>query len=821
MITLDSNSSRLLEANKICALCSLSLPSHSIVEGDLTFCCTGCHAVFNILTSKNQLDNFSQHPLFIEALRSGLISNPALIEQIRQQRAEIIDAEREKLHLEVGDMWCPSCAEIIRLMLLKEKGVLNCVVDYATDLASIEFSPRYLSKEKIYEVIRQLGYVPAALDSTTGKAVSSILYLRFIIAAFCALNIMMLSYPLYAIYFSYDSEGYGHLLAWLSLCATMPVITYCAWPIWRRFLTSLSVGILGMETLVAMGVASALMLSMYSLLTGGMYVYFDSMSVIIAFVLLGKIVESRAKFSAKSSLLRLSRSTPRRGRKRFSNGSLRFALIKEIEKEDVIVAYAGEKIAIDGIVIEDEGACDESLLTGEALPVRKKIGDLVLGGTILLQGRLVFKVTSTHEETALHKIIEMVERDIGRKSVYIRAADPVISWFVPAVIIFAALTVAFCLLFSVAGLDQSPLETALLRAIAILLISCPCAIGIAAPTAEAHLLNGLAALGVIIRNRGCLSILGCETVFIFDKTGTATEGRFSVISGLESLSTEERKALCGLASQSTHPIAAAVAVAATVEEGALPFEEIEEIAGQGLKGMASGMRYFLGSARFLALQGIVPLQEGACFSDGKEVGSIISEVYFAKGEQCLARLTLGDKVRPELEEVVAALKPVKTVLLSGDGEIPVAFIAKKYRFDEWRSGCTPLEKREYVEALRQKGSIVCMLGDGINDAPALTAAHIGISVVSASDMSIQVSDVLLTTDRLGAITMMRDLACKGQRIIRQNLFWAFFYNVIGISLAAFGILSPIFAAFAMSISSATVLLNAQRLSDNLFRFKSR
>lgn len=792
-------------SEKTCALCSEEVSSHPILDGVRTFCCAGCHAVFNILSAKQQLEGFEQHPIFLQALRSGLISNPALLDMIHRQKAEVIEGDKEKLYLEIGEMWCPSCAEIIKLMVSKEKGVLSCVIDYATDLAAIEFSPRYLSRDQLMSLIKNLGYHPIPLDNAERKAVSDDLYLRCGIAAFCALNSMMFAYPLYATYFSYDGEEYGLLFAWLSFFISLPVVFYSAWPIWKRFFNSLKTGVFGMETLVFIGVGAAFTLSLFEMLQGKTQVYYDSMSVIIVFVLLGKIVEAKAKFSAKESLLRLSRSTPRRGRKLFSDGSLQFVLVKEIVKEDLLVVYAGEKITVDGVVIEGEGACDESLMTGEAVPMMKQKGESVLGGTILVQGVLTYKVTSSPEESALQKIIEMVERDIGHKSAYVRAADRIVKWFVP-VVIMTAFTAAFLYWMFPVSRDLTPALTAWQRAMAVLLISCPCAIGIAAPTAESHILNGLASIGAIVRNRGCLPYLGKESVMVFDKTGTVTEGRYIVRDGLKVLDRSSLIALYSIASSSMHPVACAVAKSLNGEKKE-KVDRLEEMIGYGLKGIVDGCCYFLGSAKFLELAGIhIPSREDSRSEE------IFSQVYFAREKQFLSCLSLGDQIRPEIKSVLGELKNVRTILLSGDGEEAVSVVAKKCGFDDWRSGCTPLQKREFIESLRQKGDLTCMLGDGINDAPALTAAHIGVSVVSATDMSIQVSDVLLTTENLHVLTKIRRFARKGHKIIQQNLFWAFFFNVVGIFLAALGVLSPIFAAFAMSISSLAVLFNARRLS---------
>ncbi len=770
-----------------CSLCNLNISHHPIVDGIHCFCCPGCQAVFQILTSKNQLNNFQEHPLFQQAVKAGLISNPLLLEQLRAKSLSVPKCEQEKLHLDIQDMWCPSCAEIIQWVVGQEQGILRCIVDYATDIAVIEFAPREISKERIMDTIRTLGYRPAPLQSADQPAVNFKLYMGFLIAAFFSLNIMMFAYPLYATYFNYDDQGVGSLFAWLSFWASLPVITYSAWPIWKRAWLGLKMGMPGMEFLVCMGVLAAFGLSVYDLVNGGTKVYFDSMTVIIAFVLLGKIMESKAKWKAKDSLLRLSRGLPRRGRRRNADGEPSYVPIKEIQLGDVLIALSGEKIILDGVVLEGKGTCDESIMTGEAMPMVKEPGSLVLGGTIVQNGWMAFKVTATAEASALQRIIHMIEQEIERKTHYVRITDPLVRWFVPVVMIVAAL----------AGICAGSIHEGILRTVAVLLISCPCAIGIAAPLAEAHLMNGLAKLGVIVRNRGALNYLGRETVFVFDKTGTVTEGRFRMLEGAEELSEEERAILKGLVRHSTHPIACAIEEALALP--AAPLTSIEEVAGQGLKGYYAGTPYYLGSEEFIRRQGI----DLTC----RQSTGANTVVYF-----CAKGLVLGDTIRAGVPALIAQLQPAQSLLLSGDSQATVEIIGQACGFTQcfWRR--SPLAKREAIEDLRNKGEIVCMVGDGINDAPALTAAHVGISVVSASDISIQVSDLLLTTDRIEVIAKIMALARKGRRVIYQNLFWAFFYNIIGIGLAAFGLLTPIFAATAMVLSSFMVLFNAQRLS---------
>lgn len=792
-----------------CALCQSPLATQIYCNPDLEeehFCCTGCQVVYQILKTQNALEQFHEHPVFRQALQAGLITNPHL-HFSKQEEAQIPEEDFHKLHLTIQDMWCPSCAQVIHLILMQEKGIRHCVVDYSTDLACIDYTPRFISKEKIIRRIQEIGYQPQALQDPRQQAISRSLLLRFIVAAFFALNIMMFAYPIYATYFDGDTEGYAPLFAWLSLAGSVPVLCYSAWPIWRRCWTAWKVGIWGMETLVFLGVAAATGLSLYELWQGSPYVYFDSMTVIIAFVLLGKMIESRAKFSAKDALVKLSLALPRRGRKRLESGEEQFVAMKDIQPGDCLIVRMGEKIVLDGIVKVGTGACDESLMTGESLPVPKQPGSLVLAGSLLQQGYLEVRVTTCLEETALHRIIDMVGQDVEHKTRYVRAVDQIVKWFVPLVLCLAVATALACILGEITDSGKTAWQTALIRAVSVLLISCPCAIGIAVPLVESHLLNCLAKAGVIVRNRGCLSFLGKETVFVLDKTGTVTEGQFKVCQGLEKLNFDEQRLLKGLVARSLHPIALAIDAALLCPP--LDFQQIEEIVGRGLKGIWQDQVYYLGSAYFLEQQEI-------CVEAEKSQLSIETVVYFANHVECLTALVLGDQLKAGVQEFVSSLPTsTRTFLVSGDAENTVAKVAQLCKVHAWKSGYHPLQKRAFIEELKEKGHVVVMIGDGINDAPALTAAHVGIAVISATDISIQVSDLLLTTPRFEVLAQMRQVAVKAQRVMKQNLFWAFFYNVVGLGLAAAGWLTPLFAAFAMVMSSLFVLFNAQRVNLNI------
>lgn len=770
-----------------CTLCGQKVQdAYRIEEEGWSFCCHGCHAVFKILQVQGETDNYLAHPIFTQAVEAGLISNPLAWEKLQEKEKAENPKEVRKCHVEIEDMWCTSCAMVIRLVLGQHKGVKRCVVDYTTDLACIEYYPIDLSKDELFVQIKKLGYGVRELQDAANRSVNRSLLFRFAVAAFCAFNIMMFAYPLYATYFDYDSEGYGHLFAWLSAFTALPVVTYCAWPIYRRFVSALGIGVVGMEALATIGVGSATLYSFMQLAKGSNEVYFDSMSVIVALMLLGKIIESKAKIHTKESLWQLHRALPRKGRKVFSDGTIAFVSIKEIGIGDVVVVNAGEKLIVDGIVVGGEGACDESFLTGESMPVWKQASAKVMGGTLLRQGSLRVRAEKLVAESSLYHLVDLVEQEMGRKTSDDRLADRIAAWFIPLVLTLALLAAFYAGWASTAD----PLFIFL----SVLLISCPCALGIAAPLAEAYFIHQAASLGAIIRNRACLRDLGRETVYVFDKTGTVTQGKFRLLSGLENISEEHLRWLKTLVVHSNHPIAQAIDQTLTVR----PYESVvTETPGKGVR---CG-DFLLGSDDYLRAQQIaLPQQSDTTWT----------RVYFACQTKVIAILELGDPVRPEMQKIIQSLAK-RVILLSGDAEGAVKACAAECGIQEWKARCSPLEKKQVIAHLRQQGEVVAMVGDGINDALALGEAHVGIAVVHASDISIQISDILLTTPALQILPQLSRLGRKCQTIIKQNLFWAFIYNVAGIGLAMAGWLSPLFAAGAMTLSSLMVLFNARRL----------
>ncbi len=781
-----------------CLLCQGCL-----TEGVKEFCCAGCEAVYRILEAQGTLSLAEQQSVYVAAKERGLLSNPRLDEEIEIVREKSQKQGRlERLQLDIQEMWCPSCAWLIQLVLSKKRGVGSCVVDYSTDLASIAYDPGILSKGEMIQEIQQMGYRPIPLEEWTSGQEAFSLQLRCLVAAFFAFHIMMFSYPIYASAFSEEAAYFPMLFAWLSLGASLPILCYSAQPIWKKSIHSLKAGFIGMEVLVVVGGGAAFCVSLFEILRGGVHIYLDSMAVLLFLVLFGKLLESRSKFRSKEALIRVWRSLPQKARRR-KNGEEGVIGLKEVRVGDILVVFSGEQIPSDGVLVEGEGSCDESLLTGEPTPVFKQKADSVLSGALLVQGWIVIEVTKNPKTSVLNQIVEVLERDMQKKGkASLSLTEQIALWFVPSIFCLGLGSSAWVLAMGGGG------EEALFRCLTVLLIACPCAIGIAAPWSESKLLHALSEVGVIVRNRAVLAKLGKEQMFLFDKTGTVTEGKLVLLGGDESLTSEQKSLVKSLAKYSAHPLAQAMvrAMDQTLQGTWIRLERVQEVVGKGMVGLIGGIELVLGSAAFLQQKGIAcpkeePLQAGE------------TALFYAQGGICIARFVLGDRVKPGVQKLLQQLK-VPAWLISGDRGEAVAPVAATAGFSKWIASLDAFAKRKVVDQLQRQVGCVAMVGDGINDASALAKADIAIAMEASSAVSLQVADLVLVEGRLEPLLVARELAVQGRKILFQNIFCAFFYNFIGIGFAMAGQLTPLFSAIAMTLSSLMVFLNAERLKPN-------
>lgn len=720
-----------------CQLCDSTLPINPIQDH---FCCSGCHLVYEIL-KEQKVTNPKTHPLFKEALASGMLTGV-----VQQQ---VTSEERAKVELEVNGMWCHYCSKAIELLLLRQKGVIGVSVDYLTDLAVVEFDPTQTDLMRIVEFIRRIGYRASEFTVPGKEQTFRSLWLRFGITVFCALNVMMFAYPLYS---GKGLEGYAALFGYLSFGLATLLMSYSAWPIWRRLVVSCRSRLIGMETLVLLGTVSAYCLSTVQLFKGEYHhLYYDSLAMVMTFVLFGNLLEKKMKVTAKERLFHLARLMPQKVR--LETGEE--IPVKEVTIKQRLQVLTGERIAFDGKVVAGDGMVDTSALTGEITPVR---ASTLQAGMVLVEGTIVYEVEDI--KGVMGRLLGTIEHHLKTRSQTTTVLDRFLMVFVPFVALLALLT----------------------GSLSVLVIACPCAIGIALPLVEGRLVALLAKQGVCVSRKEALSRLAENLQFVFDKTGTLTQGKLRPTKEITS------RTIIGLASYSSHPISRALA-----NGKGETFDRVEQHIGEGLIGWREGVQYALGSKTLFMRLGI-PLP---AYQKDQTV------TFFAKEKQCLEVIYFEDPMRENLP-------PLKGMILSGDQEQKVAALAKRCNM-VGIGECDPLKKRDEILKLKRP---VAMVGDGINDAAAMAVADLSIALSTGSEIAKHVADIVVTPKAFGNLPQVMQLAKKGKRVAKQNLFWAFIYNGIGLSLAALGVLTPLMAAAAMVLSSLSVVLNTFRIQSN-------
>ena len=719
-------------------------------------------------------------------------------------------------NLPVEGMTCAACVARVEKSLKKIGGVSNATVNLAAETVRLEYDVDQVSLETIAQSLHESGYdliIKKEPDNVSERLLDRELDIRrdFFISLACSLPVLVLSMGMMwepmaqAIPLPMNLLNVGFCL--LSLIVLLIPGRRFFVPAWKLALHRAS----DMNTLVSLGTGMAWLYSTYELLFGehaghGQHLYYDSTTTIITLVLLGKMLETKAKRKAGNalqSLLSLQSSTALR---KISDGSFEECNASEINVGDIILIRPGESFPIDGIIIEGSGTCDESMLTGESHPIMKQIGDEVTGGTVNIDASMQVKATAIGADTVLSKITAIVKEAQGSKAAIQSLADTISSVFVPSVLAISILTfiVYFILL-------DSTLNASILPAIAILLIACPCALGLATPTAITVAIGAGAKRGIIIRNADALEKAGAIDIIAFDKTGTLTEGKPELIEIVPLQTTFQQDALLAFAASieqfSVHPFAQAIVKKSKDIPQA---ESVKEFPGRGMKGDIAGHDMLIGKVEWIKEQGMK-----------LDIESIHNK--YQSGESMLglcidgiahAIFIFADTIRETSKEIIQTLHDdqLQTMILSGDQESTVKSIANKLGIKQYHAGLLPQEKLEKISGLQKAGHRLAMIGDGINDAPALAQAHLGIAMGSGTDIAMNTADItIMNTDLHAVITAIR-LSRNTMRIIKQNFFWAFIFNIIGIPLAAFGLLNPMFAAGAMAFSSVSVISNSLRLS---------
>lgn len=811
-----------------CDLCGLSVGRHPFARRfgaeEKVFCCLGCLNVYAILVESGVVasgQEIRETEIFKQSLALGLISNAAQpAEATRQEQGEISpDAPTNEVLLQVTGMWCSSCAWLIEHALLDERGVKTAEANFASDLVKVTYCPQYLPPERITQRIQQLGYQASeyAGESDAAREEKRDLLLRLGVAAFLWINIMTLSTALYVGYFEQIAESVRHFMPFVLMFLATPVIAYSAWPILRLAWKGALNWTVRMETLLALGILAAYVYSSIQAFQGGDHVYFDTASAIVTLVLVGKLIERNAKERTVRAITSLYRMMPKKARLMIE-GNERFVSIEALEVGNIFLVKAGERVPADGIIEAGNSHADESLLTGEATPVPKAPGNPLIAGSINLSGVVEVRATKVGEETTLSQIIHLVERALSSKSPLERTVDRISRIFVPGVVVIALATFLICWLMNLADLSES-----LMRAITILVIACPCALGMATPLAVTAAIGAASQQGILVSDSLVLETIRHVNTVIFDKTGTITKGEFSLVD-FRAVSTEREifhrahLALLGtLERYSEHPLGNSLVEYARRHNASLgEAAEIQIYQGHGICGRVGDRSILIGNRRLLERERIpIPPEIDREANEWERMGRTVA--FYAWHGSLQGMIAFGDTIHPETAEVVSSLRAngIRTMIVSGDAYQSTAWTAAQVGADEFIAEALPEDKIRVIDSLQNKGEVVAMVGDGINDAPALAKADLGIALGSGTEMAMKAAAVVLMKSSLKRIPSIFNLAHKTWRIVRQNLFWAFFYNTLSIGLAMTGILNPIFAAGAMLLSSLSVISNSLRLNKKL------
>jgi Cu+-exporting ATPase len=706
------------------------------------------------------------------------------------------------VELGLEGMTCAACAARIEKSLNRLEGV-EASVSFATETAQVAFRPERVSLEALLEAVRRAGYearVQQAGSVADHAAEGERAFRRFLLAA-------VLTAPLLVDMVVAFAGAAQHVLSlWLQLALATPVQFVSGARFYRGAWHALRGGGANMDVLVALGTTMAWGYSAVVTLWGtGHHVYFDAGAVVIALVLLGKWLEARAKARTSEALRSLAKLQPRTAWIETSDG-VRETPVEHVRVGDVFLVRPGDSVPVDAIVLEGESSANESMLTGESMPVAKAPGARVFAATLNGEGLLRCRATGVGRETVLAGIIRLVALAQASKAPVQQLVDKVSGIFVPAVVGVALVTFLATLAFGA-------LESALVHAVAVLVIACPCALGLATPTALIVGVGRAAKGGILIRNAVALERAGGMTLLVVDKTGTLTEGRPTVSGVVSAPGVSERELLrvaATLERGSEHPLAKAIL--ARAEEagvaGTLP-QDFKAASGKGVVALVDGVPARLGSVEFVAELGVA-IDRDAVARFREQAQTVVA---VASGGRLLGLVLLADRLRKTSVEAVRRLKGlgIKVAMLSGDHDATVRAVAREAGIDDFKAGVLPGDKAAEVRARARSGEIVGMAGDGINDAPALAAADVSFALAAGTGVAIDAADVTLMRDDLRAVADAVTLSRRTVAKVRQNLFFAFFYNVLGIPLAAVGLLSPVIAGAAMAASSVSVVTNSLTL----------
>ncbi|PRY34939.1 Cu2+-exporting ATPase [Spirosoma oryzae] len=729
----------------------------------------------------------------------------------------------------VLEMTCAACAVSVESMLNNTPGVLKAAVNYANQSATVEYDAKAITPAGMQQVLQSIGYDliadvedPQQVQQEAQQRYYESLKKRTVLAGILSVPVVMLG-----MFFMDRNAGPAPYVNWIMMALSTPVVFWLGRSYFVNAGKQARHGKANMDTLVALSTGIAFLFSTFNTLypdfwhSRGLHphVYYEAAAVVIAFISLGKLLEERAKSNTSSAIKKLMGLQPKTVRI-VEDGAERELPIAQVRVGQVIVVRPGEKVPVDGIVETGESFVDESMISGEAIPVAKQTGDSIFAGTINQKGSFRFKAQKVGAETVLAQIIRMVQEAQGSKAPVQKLVDKIAGIFVPVVIGIALLTFAAWMLFG----GENAFTHALLTSVTVLVIACPCALGLATPTAIMVGVGKGADNNILIKDAESLELGYKVNAVVLDKTGTITEGKPTVTDMSWQVGDDEvarlMPVLYALEAQSEHPLADAVVERLRTDGmNGTTIDGFDSLTGRGVSGLYENATYIVGNSRLLAERGIsldssVGQQAAQWQNEAKTV------VYFADQTRVLAVLAIADPVKQTSREAIHTLgkRGIAVYMMTGDNAQTAGAVARAVGLNDFRAEVSPADKAAFVEELQVQGKVVAMIGDGINDSQALAQADVSIAMGRGSDIAMDVAKMTLITSDLNSVPKALQLSKKTVQAIRQNLFWAFIYNLIGIPIAA-GLLYPIngfllnpmIAGAAMALSSVSVVSNSLRL----------
>ena len=797
-----------------CFHCGLPVPegSHWSVTIDTIpqpMCCPGCTAVAQSIVD-NHLESFYRERSSFSAGVIEVVPDALKLYDTPELAARFAtdSPEHAEATLSIEGIRCAACVWLIEKRLSQVPGLSSANLNVATEKLQVSWDSSLCKPSDILQAVRDVGYVAYPFDPVKhGELLrknAKTLFRQLFVAGLSMMQVMMYAVPVYLASDGTMEPAMEQLMRWSSLLLTLPAVLYSARPFFQGAWADLKRRAPGMDVPVALGIGAGFIGSVVATVRGSGDVYFDSVTMFVFLLLCSRYLELVARRRAAGSLETMQHALPASAwllKNYPASREVTLVAAAQLRAGDLILVKPGEAIAADGIIIEGDTAVDLSMLTGESQPQKKNCGERLVGGAVNASQAVLLRVEKPAQDSTLSSLIRLIERAGQGKPKIAQWADQVAAWFVGALLLFALAVFLFW--------SWHDAARAWPIAIAVLVVSCPCALSLATPSALAAATDSLLRQGVLVIQPHVLETLHRATHIVFDKTGTLTEGQ----PGLQQLSllgvasrAEVLQMAAALEADSAHPLARALITAAEVENGKLKLSERESFAGQGLQARFDGRLFRIGSADFVAqLAGTAaPVTDTAG----------VTSVYLGTEHGWLARFDLADALRSDARAVVAYFQArgKQVILLSGDQQRIAQQVADTLGIQRALGDMLPQQKLAFVQELQQQGAVVAMVGDGINDAAVLRAADVSFAMGSGAALAQSHADTVLLSGRLSSLMQTARTAAQSMGVIRQNLLWATLYNLIAIPAAALGLLSPWMAGVGMSVSSALVVANALRLA---------